>query len=326
MASSRNENLFTHSALNQRTSFEPDFSTLPQVNNRLQFYMSPLKAVYVVPPPSLLLNAPMLMQANLPLWSPIKDEPRGSIWNQGLEVGQGGDDFSQIMELSMRQIENRLSKNGIGKANIWKQQQKTDRKVFYTPLKRKKNCSLDEPVNLSSKNAKTMRAVANSKITAFQCLLKDEILSGNHLRKAKLMFFYARYPSSAYLKHFFPEVTFNRYNTAQLIKWFSNFREFFYINIERYARALVAEGVQSSQVIRLIPKFGLYRTLILHYNRGMESETPAEFIAIVERAILEFFAAIIAGADTHSAWKKKIYKTIAQFDQSIPEHFRYLKC
>lgn len=54
--------------------------------------------------------------------------------------------------------------------------------------------------------------------------IKGEILSGEHLRKAKLMFFYARYPNSAYLKHFFPEVTFNRYNTAQLIKWFSNFR------------------------------------------------------------------------------------------------------
>jgi len=45
-----------------------------------------------------------------------------------------------------------------------------------------------------------------------------------HLRKAKLMFFYVRYPSSAVLKVYFPDVRFNKNNTAQLIKWFSNFR------------------------------------------------------------------------------------------------------
>jgi len=45
-----------------------------------------------------------------------------------------------------------------------------------------------------------------------------------HLRKAKLMFFYVRYPSSAVLKDYFPDVKFNKNNTAQLVKWFSNFR------------------------------------------------------------------------------------------------------
>jgi hypothetical protein len=45
-----------------------------------------------------------------------------------------------------------------------------------------------------------------------------------HLRKAKLMFFWVRYPSSAILKMFFPDIKFNKNNTAQLVKWFSNFR------------------------------------------------------------------------------------------------------
>ncbi|KAK3802101.1 hypothetical protein RRG08_049991 [Elysia crispata] len=45
-----------------------------------------------------------------------------------------------------------------------------------------------------------------------------------HLRKAKLMFFYTRYPSSSILKMYFPDVMFNKNNTAQLVKWFSNFR------------------------------------------------------------------------------------------------------
>lgn len=49
-------------------------------------------------------------------------------------------------------------------------------------------------------------------------------LTPMHLRKAKLMFFWVRYPSSAILKMFFPDIKFNKNNTAQLVKWFSNFR------------------------------------------------------------------------------------------------------
>ena len=45
-----------------------------------------------------------------------------------------------------------------------------------------------------------------------------------HLRKAKLMFFWTRYPSSAVIKMYFPDIKFNKNNTAQLVKWFSNFR------------------------------------------------------------------------------------------------------
>ena len=50
------------------------------------------------------------------------------------------------------------------------------------------------------------------------------VLTPLHLRKAKLMFFYTRYPNSAVLKIFFPDVRFNKLTTAQLVKWFSNFR------------------------------------------------------------------------------------------------------
>ena len=54
--------------------------------------------------------------------------------------------------------------------------------------------------------------------------LHTSTLSPMHLRKAKLMFFYVRYPSSSVLKAFFPDIKFNKNNTAQLVKWFSNFR------------------------------------------------------------------------------------------------------
>lgn len=49
-------------------------------------------------------------------------------------------------------------------------------------------------------------------------------LTPMHLRKAKLMFFWVRYPSSSVLKMYFPDIKFNKNNTAQLVKWFSNFR------------------------------------------------------------------------------------------------------
>ncbi len=49
-------------------------------------------------------------------------------------------------------------------------------------------------------------------------------LTPMHLRKAKLMFFYTRYPSSPLLKTYFPDIRFTKNTTAQLVKWFSNFR------------------------------------------------------------------------------------------------------
>ncbi|KAL7675661.1 hypothetical protein ACOME3_001929 [Neoechinorhynchus agilis] len=49
-------------------------------------------------------------------------------------------------------------------------------------------------------------------------------LTSAHLRKAKLLFLYSRYPSSMIIKDYFPDVRFNKANTAQLVKWFSNFR------------------------------------------------------------------------------------------------------
>uniref|UniRef100_A0A182YF42 Uncharacterized protein n=1 Tax=Anopheles stephensi TaxID=30069 RepID=A0A182YF42_ANOST len=53
--------------------------------------------------------------------------------------------------------------------------------------------------------------------------VNSSTLTPMHLRKAKLMFFWVRYPSSAVLKMYFPDIKFNKNNTAQLVKWFSNF-------------------------------------------------------------------------------------------------------
>uniref|UniRef100_A0A1I7X8D2 Prospero domain-containing protein n=1 Tax=Heterorhabditis bacteriophora TaxID=37862 RepID=A0A1I7X8D2_HETBA len=89
-----------------------------------------------------------------------------------------------------------------------------------------------------------------------------------HLRKAKLMFFYTRYPNSTLLKSYFPDVRFNKNNTAQLVKWFSNFREFYYIQMDKYARQALAEGISSREEIVVTMESEIFKTLNQHYNRN----------------------------------------------------------
>jgi len=100
----------------------------------------------------------------------------------------------------------------------------------------------------------------------------QEGLTPHHLKKAKLMFFYTRYPSSNVLKTYFPDVKFNRATTSQLIKWFSNFREFFYIQIEKYARQALSEGVTDPAELRVTRECDMFKALNNHYNKTNEFE------------------------------------------------------
>lgn len=102
----------------------------------------------------------------------------------------------------------------------------------------------------------------------------QEGLSPNHLKKAKLMFFYTRYPSSNMLKTYFSDVKFNRCITSQLIKWFSNFREFYYIQMEKYARQAINDGVTSTEELSITRDCELYRALNMHYNKANDFEGP----------------------------------------------------
>ncbi|XP_022706144.1 homeobox protein prospero-like [Varroa jacobsoni] len=147
-------------------------------------------------------------------------------------------------------------------------------------------------------------------------------LTPMHLRKAKLMFFYVRYPSSAILKMYFPDINFNKNNTAQLVKWFSNFREFYYIQMEKYARQAISEGVRNAEDIRVSHDSELLRVLNLHYNRNNHIDVPENFRFVVEQTLREFFKSILAGKDQEQSWKKAIYKIIARLDDNVPEYFK----
>lgn len=147
-------------------------------------------------------------------------------------------------------------------------------------------------------------------------------LTPMHLRKAKLMFFWVRYPSSAVLKMYFPDIKFNKNNTAQLVKWFSNFREFYYIQMEKYARQSVSEGMKNVDDIHVSNDSEIYRVLNLHYNRNNHIEVPQNFRYVVEQTLREFFRAIQGGKDTEQSWKKSIYKIISRMDDPVPEYFK----
>ncbi|XP_029114508.1 prospero homeobox protein 1a [Scleropages formosus] len=154
----------------------------------------------------------------------------------------------------------------------------------------------------------------------------QEGLSPNHLKKAKLMFFYTRYPSSNMLKMFFSDVKFNRCITSQLIKWFSNFREFYYIQMEKFARQAINDGVTASEELSVSRDCELYRALNMHYNKANDFEVPERFLEVAQITLREFFNAIVAGKDVDPSWKKAIYKVICKLDSEVPEIFKSPNC
>lgn len=154
----------------------------------------------------------------------------------------------------------------------------------------------------------------------------QEGLSPNHLKKAKLMFFYTRYPSSNMLKMYFSDVKFNRCITSQLIKWFSNFREFYYIQMEKFARQAINDGVTGVDELSVSRDSELFRALNMHYNKANDFEVPDRFLEVAEVTLREFFNAIVAGKDVDPSWKKAIYKVICKLDSEVPEIFKSPNC
>ncbi|NXB81089.1 PROX2 protein, partial [Donacobius atricapilla] len=150
----------------------------------------------------------------------------------------------------------------------------------------------------------------------------QEALTPGHLKKAKLMFFFTRYPSSTLLKTYFLDVQFSRCITSQLIKWFSNFREFYYIQVEKFARQALLEGVVDACTLQVSRDSELFRALNMHYNKGNDFEVPGRFLEVASLTLQEFFSAVRAGKDADPSWKKPIYKIISKLDSDIPEGFK----
>ncbi|KAL6477540.1 hypothetical protein MHYP_G00133750 [Metynnis hypsauchen] len=136
------------------------------------------------------------------------------------------------------------------------------------------------------------------------------------------MFFYTRYPSSNVLKTFFPDVKFNRCITSQLIKWFSNFREFYYIQMEKFARQAIVDGVSDVKDLAVTRDSELFRALNMHYNKANDFQVPDRFLEVAEITLHEFYNAISLNKDSDPSWKKAIYKVICKLDSDVPEEFK----
>ncbi|KAG5449398.1 Prospero homeobox protein 2 [Clonorchis sinensis] len=151
------------------------------------------------------------------------------------------------------------------------------------------------------------------------------ILSASHLKRAKMMFLYARYPNSSMLKSHFPDVIFTRATTAQMVKWFSNFREFFYIQIEKWARQCNANRCPVELAVKITRGHELFQCLEGHYNRDQELPTPEDFLVVTQIAVQEFVEAVVNRKDRDPTWKKNIYKTVALLDKPFPDFLKFLK-
>nr|KAF6502113.1 prospero homeobox 2 [Molossus molossus] len=163
---------------------------------------------------------------------------------------------------------------------------------------------------------------AGTGVLPFASVHIQEGLNPSHLKKAKLMFFFTRYPSSNLLKAYFPDVQFNRCITSQMIKWFSNFREFYYIQMEKFARQAVSDGIKNPKMLLVLRDSELFRALNMHYNKGNDFEVPDCFLEVASLTLQEFFRAVSAGKDSDPSWKKPIYKIISKLDSDIPQIFK----
>lgn len=67
---------------------------------------------------------------------------------------------------------------------------------------------------------------------------------------------------------FWPQ--FSRCITSQLIKWFSNFREFYYIQMEKFARHALSDGVTDVRALNVGRESELFRNLNMHYNKASD--------------------------------------------------------
>lgn len=78
-------------------------------------------------------------------------------------------------------------------------------------------------------------------------------------------------------------------------------REFFYIQMEKYARQALAEGVKSVGDLVVTKDDELYRVLILHYNRNNQIEVTDNVwccICISKLSTLIVFTALLRGCSS----------------------------
>uniref|UniRef100_A0A914L0C2 Prospero domain-containing protein n=1 Tax=Meloidogyne incognita TaxID=6306 RepID=A0A914L0C2_MELIC len=147
-----------------------------------------------------------------------------------------------------------------------------------------------------------------------------------HLRKAKLIFFYQRYPNCSVLEGYFPDVQFNEHNTAQLLSWFSNFREYYYMEMEKFAKRALEEGVNCQEEAFVTSESKIYKQINQHFNKNNVFKAPENFQFVVQKTLREFFTALQQQKNLEEpSWEELIKEVIKQLDEPIPNYFRESK-
>lgn len=62
--------------------------------------------------------------------------------------------------------------------------------------------------------------------------------------------------------------------------FFYHFREFFYIQMEKYARQAMSEGIKTSEELKVNSDSELLRVLNLHYNRNNHIEVMCNSLEV----------------------------------------------
>lgn len=177
-------------------------------------------------------------------------------------------------------------------------------------------------------------------------------LDALHVKKAKLMFFWSRYPDSTMLKSYFPDIE----DDVFLLHQFARFRNFFYILLERYAWQAINDGVTNEDDLRVSRKSDIYKVFKEEFDPSNCVDVPEQFLAVAEFTVREYFRHIQSGRMTaqesrprkmltmrsllrklkellcfksanknisnEESWENFICKSVSKLDEAVPDYFR----
>ncbi len=93
---------------------------------------------------------------------------------------------------------------------------------------------------------------------------------------------------------------FNRCITSQLIKWFSNFREFYYIQMEKFARQAINDGVTGVEEMSVSRDCELFRALNMHYNKANDFEVSLRPLPLFHTTAFTLSGHTVLRGEIHS--------------------------
>lgn len=180
-------------------------------------------------------------------------------------------------------------------------------------------------------------------------------LAPSHVKKAKLMFFWSRYPDTVQLKTYFPDIQDNA-KFILLERRFRGFRNFFFNQLERYAWQAINDGVNNADDLCVNKKSEIYKLLKSHFDQSNCINVPDRFREVIEFTLRAYFCHIQSAKEnrieqspkklttsrkvtiklrkvfgieknkneinSEEKWEKFIYAAVSKMDESVPDYFK----